>query len=184
MKQKNPWKTKKSTKIYDNSWITVHHDEVLTPGGTDGIYGKVHYKNKAVGIVLLDEELNSWIVGQYRYTIDAYSWEIPEGGCTTQQSPLEAAKRELKEETGISAKKWKELMCLHTSNSVCDEIAYIFLARELSFGPSEPEDTEELALKKLPFDDLVELVHNGSITDAMSVAAIMKVDYMIKKGWI
>jgi len=182
MKHENPWKTLSSKSVYANPWIEVFHNEVITPGGSAGIYGKVHYKNIAVGVIPLDPDYNTWIVGQYRYTLDTYSWEIPEGGSPEGTDPLESAKRELKEETGLTALEWQEILSLQTSNSVCDELAYLYIAKNLTQGEWEPEDTEDLQLRKLPFTELVAMVHRGEIQDAMSVAAIMKVDWMIKEG--
>ncbi len=178
----NPWKTLDIEKVYDNPWITVTHENVITPGGTDGIYGKVHFKNLAVGVIPLDEDYNTWIVGQYRYTLEEYSWEIPEGGCPGEEEALASAKRELEEETGISATKWTTVINLTTSNSVTDERAVCYVAQELSFGKSHPEDTEQLKVRKLPFDELVEMTLKGEITDAMSVSTIFKVKIMIDKG--
>ncbi len=180
--QKNPWQRLKTNSVYDNPWITVHHDEVLTPGGSEGIYGRVIFKNIAVGIIPLDTDFNTWLVGQYRYTLDAYSWEIPEGGSPNNSLPLHSAQRELQEETGLIAEQWSKVLTLHTSNSVTDEKAYIFLAQNLTQGQSAPEDTEDLTLKKLPFAEVVEMVHRGEITDAMSVAGILKVDHLIREG--
>ena len=184
MSRKNPWKTLKTSKIYTNPWIDVHHDEVITPGGNSGIYGKVHYKNIAVGVIPLDEEGHTYIVGQYRYVLDTYSWEITEGGSPIGIDPLISAQRELEEETGITATSWQQIMHLHTSNSVCDEEAFIFLARDLSLGPASPEDTEELEVKKLPFVEVVKMVHRGEITDAMSVAAILKLSILLAEGGV
>lgn len=171
---KNPWTTLSTKTVYSNPWIDVEHHEVITPGGSKSIYGKVHYNNIAVGIIPLDEDNNTWIVGQHRYPNDIYSWEIPEGGSPIGTSRLQSAKRELKEETGIIAQDWQEILKLHTSNSVCDEEAYIYIARDLTFGESEPEDTEELVIKKLPFEELYQMTLRGEITDAMSVAGILR----------
>lgn len=172
----NPWKTLSSRQVYDNKWICVEEHQVINPAGGPGIYGKVLFKNKAIGIVPLDEFGNTWLVGQYRYTINEYMWEIPEGGCPKDTPPLDSAKRELKEETGITASKWQQLMRFHTSNSVTDEEGFIFLAEGLSFGESELEETEaDLIVKKLPFKQVLEMVMNGEITDSMSVAGILKV---------
>lgn len=172
---KNPWKTLSEKKIYENPWISLTESQVINPGGGTGIYGKVHFKNLAIGVVVLDEEYNTWLVGQYRYVPDQYSWEIPEGGGKLEADPLDSAKRELLEETGISAASWVEIQRMHLSNSVSDELAIIYLAQNLSFGDSDPEETEELSILKLPFKDAYKMVIDGEITDSMSVAAILKV---------
>lgn len=170
----NPWKTLSEKKIYDNPWISLTEYQVINPGGGQGIYGKVHFKNLAIGILVLDEEYNTWLVGQYRYPLDQYSWEIPEGGGEHGTDPLESAKRELLEETGIIAASWSEIQRMHLSNSVSDELAIIYLARDLTFGKSSPEETEQLTLRKLPFVEAFNMVINGEITDSLSVAAILK----------
>jgi 8-oxo-dGTP pyrophosphatase MutT (NUDIX family) len=171
----NPWKTLNLTEVYNNPWIKVSHREVLTPAGTPGIYGMVHFKNVAIGIVPVDEEGNTWLVGQYRYTIDQYTWEIPEGGCPVGTDPLETAKRELKEETGMEATRWEQLLDFHTSNSVTDEYGIAYLARGLSYGEAEPEETEALQVKKIPLQEAIEMVLRGEITDALSVMALLRV---------
>jgi len=170
----NPWKTKAVKSVYDNSWIEVEHHDVITPNGTEGIYGKVKFKNYAIGIIPIDENLNTWIVGQYRYTINEYSWEIPMGGGPLKSDPLSSAKRELKEETGIIAQDWRQILRVHTSNCVTDEVGYIFVARGLKFGKTNFDDTEDLKIKKVPFVDLLSMIHRGEITDLMSVAGIQK----------
>ena len=182
MAQQNPWRTLSSQVRYENAWIRVRHDEVLTPSGTPGIYGTVHFKHLAVGVLALDDEMNAWLVGQYRYPLQRYSWEIPEGGGDPALDPLASAKRELQEETGIEARVWRRLLDLDLSNSVTDEAAVIFLARDLSFGDSSPEPTEALELRKLPFDDAYAMVLDGTITDVMSVAAILKVRLLQLEG--
>ena len=181
LNNKNPWNTLKKEEIYDNPWITVFHDEVINPGGEKGIYGRVQFKNIAVGILAIDKQGYIYLVGQFRYAINQYSWEIPEGGCPKGEDPLEAAKRELKEETGITAETWTELQLLHTSNSVTDECAIIYLAENLSFGNSEPETCEELSLKKIHEKEALEWVMEGKITDAISVASIYAYQQIKKK---
>ncbi len=173
---KNPWTTLSSKTIYSNPWIEVEESQVTTPAGKPGIYGKVHFKNVAVGVIPLDENNNTWLVGQYRYTLNEWSWEIPEGGSPENELPLETAKRELKEETGILAAHWEEFMKIHTSNSVCDEVGFLFIAKGLTIGVPEFESTEaDMKIKKLPFSEAVEMVMNGNITDGLSVAGILKV---------
>jgi ADP-ribose pyrophosphatase len=170
----NPWKTRSKKQIYDNPWITLEEHQVITPAGKEGIYGKVHFKNRAMAIVPIDQDGNTWLVGQYRYTLDEYSWEIPMGGGPIDQDLLESAKRELKEETGLTAEKWTELMKIHTSNSVTDEWGLIYLAQELTEGETEFEDTEVLQVKKLPFQEALNMVMRGEITDSISVAGLLK----------
>lgn len=172
----NPWKTLSTRDVYENNWIKLEEHQVINPAGGNGIYGKVHFKNKAIGIVPLDQDGNTWLVGQHRYTLNAYSWEIPEGGCPLGTLPLDSAKRELKEETGMMAARWEQIMTFHTSNSVTDEEGFIFLAEELSFGANELEETEaDLVVKKVPFRVAIDMVMRGEITDSMSVAGILKV---------
>ncbi len=179
---KNPWTTLTNQTIYENPWIKLTHRDVLTPTGSKGIYGVVHFKNIAVGVVPLDEDNNTWLVGQYRYTLEKYSWELPEGGCPEGENTLEAARRELLEETGITARQWTPLLSMDISNSVTDETAVAYIARELSFGLAAPEETEDLKVKKLPFEEVVLMVLDGRITDAFSLAMIMKTKILMDSG--
>jgi len=181
---RGPWTVLEQREAYDSPWIRVEHHEVLTPKATPGMYGLVHFKNTAIGVLVLDEALNTWIVGQYRYPLEAYSWEIPEGGGPLNEPPLAAAQRELKEETGIVAKEWMPIQEMHLSNSVSDEYGIIYLARQLSFYDSEPEDSEELEVKKLPFKELYQMVLEGKVTDSLTVAAVLKVQLMLLEGKI
>ncbi len=172
----NPWKTLSTHLVYSNKWINVEEHKVINPSGNQGIYGKVCFKNKAIGIIPIDQNGNTWLVGQHRYTLNDYSWEIPEGGGPIGTSPVESAKRELQEETGLLAGTWHLLMRMHTSNSVTDEEAFIFVAEELTEGPSAPEETEaDLNIRKLPLHKAIEMVMNGEITDSMSIAGLLKV---------
>jgi len=170
----NPWKTKSKREVYSNPWISVSHHEVKTPSDKDGIYGKVSFKNLAIGIIPIDSHGYTWLVGQHRYTIDEYTWEIPMGGGPMDVDPLISAQNELREETGITAHKWECIMKLHTSNSVTDEVGYVFIARDLEFGPTEWDDTEVLEIRHLPFEEAYEMVLDQSITDAISVAGLLR----------
>lgn len=175
---KNPWSTKNIITVYENAWIKLEHHDVVIPSGKDGVYGKVCFKNKAIGIIPIDENGNTWLVGQFRYTLDAYSWEIPMGGGLISDDYLESAKRELKEETGLKAEKWTKIMTLHTSNSVTDEEGFIFLAEDLTLGETDFEETEQIEIMKLPLTEAVQKVMDGEITDAISIAGLLKVAKM------
>jgi 8-oxo-dGTP pyrophosphatase MutT (NUDIX family) len=154
---------------------------VITPAGKPGIYGTVHFKHRAVGILPLDGEGYTWLVGQYRYPLQRYSWEIPEGGGDLDADPLESARRELKEETGIEAGRWQKLLELDLSNSVADEHAIVYLATDLSFGPPEPDETEVLEVRRLHLDEACAMATDGRITDVMSVAALLRAKLLLSE---
>ncbi|RYU79938.1 NUDIX domain-containing protein [Hymenobacter persicinus] len=177
----NPWQVLSSAVQYQNPWISVREDQVINPAGGRGIYGVVSMKNKALGIVPVDAEGNTWLVGQYRYPLNEYSWEIPMGGGPVERDILESAQRELKEETGLLARRWTNIARLHTSNSVTDEEGFVFLAEELEHGETEPEETEDLRLWKLPLAEAVELVMSNRITDAISVAGLLKAERVLRQ---
>lgn len=176
------WKTLTSNTVYENPWIRVDHREVLNPSGEPGIYGVVHFKGRAVGVVALDDQGYIWLVGQTRYTLDSYCWEIPEGGVPAEEDLLEGAKRELLEETGITAQHWQPLLQLHTSNSITDEVAQVYLATGLSQGEADPESTEDITAERIHLDEAIERVMSGEITDAITVAALLAADRVIGKS--
>jgi len=179
---KNPWTVLSLATMYENAWIRVDHHEVLDPSGGPGIYGTVHFKNQATGVVPIDENGNVILVGQYRFALHAYSWEIPEGGGAHEVAAVESAQRELREECGLSAKCWKEIVCMDLSNSVSDERSTAFLAWELSEAAAQPDETEKLQIARVPFWDAVERVKRGEIRDAISVAALLRVALMALQG--
>ena len=176
--EENPWQIVSEKIIYDNPWIGLTEYQVINPSGNPGIYGKVRFKNFAIGVIPLDAKMNTYLVGQYRFPLDQYSWEIPEGGGAFDADPLDSAKRELLEETGLKASKWTEIQRMHLSNSVTDELSVIYLAQDLQQFEAEPEDTEQLIIKKIPFDEVYKMVANGEITDSVTVAAVLKVRLM------
>jgi 8-oxo-dGTP pyrophosphatase MutT (NUDIX family) len=180
--EQNPWKIIRQKLIYNNPWIRLTEFDVINPSGGLGIYGKVHYKNRAIGIMVLDDQMNTYLVGQFRFTVEEYSWELPEGGALVGTDPLAGAKRELLEETGLVAQNWEPLLTMHLSNSVSDELAIIYLATNLTQYEAMPEETEKLQVKKLPFAKVYEMVKNGQITDAISIATILKIQLMILEG--
>ena len=181
-KEANSWITKSEEKKYENPWISLSEHQVLNPAGNPGIYGVVSFKNLAIGILALDDQYNTWLVGQWRYPLKAYSWEIPEGGGPLGIDPLDSAKRELKEETGLIASKYSVIGKIHTSNSVCDESGILYLAQDLTFSDAEPEESEDLQVKKLPFSEAYQMVMDGKITDSLSMVAILKVKLLIDAG--
>lgn len=179
---KNPWTVLSSATVYENEWIRVDHGEVLKPSGRPGIYGTIHFKHQATGVVPIDENGNVVLVGQYRFPLEAYSWEIPEGGGAHEVRALESAKRELREECGLAAKQWKEILAMDLSNSVTDEHSTVFLAWDLSEAPGEPDETESLQLARVPFWEVIDRVKRGEIRDAISVAALVRVALMALQG--
>lgn len=171
----NPWVTHETTVPYENEWIRLEHSTVTTPRGSPGIFGVVRFKNRAVGIVPIDDDDHTWLVGQYRYTLDLYSWEIPAGGCPEGETLETTAKRELQEETGLIAAEFTPLLDgIHLTNSVTDETAWAFVARNLTLGRAAPDDTEDLRVRRLPVDDAIGMVLEGTITDAFSVMALLR----------
>ncbi len=179
---KNPWTITGEQPVYDNAWINVTEYKVINPNGGKGIYGKVHFKNHAIAIVPLDEQLNTYLVGQYRFPIDQYSWEIPEGGCLLGEDHLQAAQRELLEETGLKALHWEHIAEVHLSNSVSDEAGSIYVATGLLQDAPAPEETEQLVVKKVAFEEAYTMVVQGKITDMLSITAILRVKLMLLNG--
>lgn len=182
MSEINPWQTLSSKKIYENPWIGLTEHQVINPSGGKGIYGEVHFKNFAIGIIAIDTEDQIFMVGQYRFPLKQYSWELPEGGGPLNENPLDSAKRELLEETGLVAKQWKEVLRMHLSNSVSDELGILYLANDFEQFAPEPEETEQLEVKKIPFEEVYQMVIDGKITDSLTVAGILRVK-LLREGF-
>ncbi len=181
-KRDKPWTTLSVRKVYANPWLELWEDRCLDPGGKPALYGRVSFRNKAVGIIPLDDEGFTWLVGQHRYCMNQYSWEIPMGGSPHPASVLESARRELKEETGLSAVRWEQILFLHTSNSVTDEEAHVFVAEGLSQGETEFESTENITIRRLPAREAIHMARTGAITDAISVAGLLQLGAL--RGWL
>jgi ADP-ribose pyrophosphatase len=179
--QSNPWTILSKEVKYENPWIKVVENKVLNPAGNEGIYGVVHFKTNAIAIIPLDEENNTWIVGQYRFPLDTYEWEVVEGGCPIGTSPIDTAHRELGEEVGLKATSMELVLTMQLSNSTTDEIAYTYIARGLSFIGAHPEEDEKLIVKKIPFDELYQMVLRGEIRDSLSVASVLRTKIVLEE---
>ncbi len=175
------WRTITSKIIYDNPWISLTDHQVITPSGQSGQYGVVAFKNRAVGIVPYEDGY-IWLVGQTRFPLGQYSWEIPEGGCPAGEEPEDCAHRELQEETGISAAHLKPLFQMHLSNSVTDEWGIVYLATDLTQGDPNPDPTEDISVRKISLNDFYAEVEQGDITDSLTVGACYKLMLLQARG--
>lgn len=182
--EENPWIKKSEKIIYDNPWIIVREHQVIDPSGKDTIYGVVSAKHLAIGIIPLDENYNTWLVGQYRYPLKKYSWEIVEGGGKFDIDPIESAKRELQEETGLAAREYTKILVLQTSNCISDEVAIIYVAKGITEGIASPDDDEKLKVAKVPFSEAYRMVMDGRIEDSLSVGGILKAHLLMQQGKI
>jgi 8-oxo-dGTP pyrophosphatase MutT (NUDIX family) len=182
MSKRGDWTLLDQREVYGNPWISVTEHQVLNPAGGPGIYGVVHFRNLAIGILAVEENGDVWLVGQHRFPLDAYSWEIPEGGAPLAEDPLTGARRELKEETGIEALTWREIGRLHLSNSVSDEAGIIYLATDLRHGQAEPEETEALRLRRMPAAEAYRMATRGELTDSLTVTGLYRLRLMALEG--
>ena len=173
--EENPWHTLAIREVFDNPWITVTAEDVIRPSGSPAVYGKVSFKQLACGIIPLAENGDTWLVGQYRYTLDQYSWEIPMGGVPRHEDVLAGAQRELKEETGLTAERWARVLDCHVSNSITDEAGCVFIAEDLTQGEPEPDDSEQLQIRRLPLRDAINMAMGGEISCLLSMAGLLKV---------
>lgn len=178
----NDWKRLNSKRVYSNPWIDVFHEDVINPNGGKTIYGRVHFKNIAIGILVIDDDNHTWLVGQKRYPIDAYTWEIPEGGAPLHENPLDAAKRELAEEVQLKAESWTIIQEADLSNSATDERTIIYLARNVSpCTDYQRDNSENLSINRVHINEFLSMVDEGTIRDSLSVIAALKYRVMMKQ---
>ena len=179
----NPWQTRASQIQFENPWMRIVQNDVINPSGNTGEYTVVHFKNRAVAVIPVDDELHTWLVGQYRYAVDSFEWEIPAGGAPPDESLLDCAKRELAEETGLRAAHWDLFLDgLQMSNSITTERAYTYVARGLTQDVATPEETEELTLRRLPLEEAFEMAISGELRDGFSVVSLLKLKHVMQRG--
>jgi 8-oxo-dGTP pyrophosphatase MutT (NUDIX family) len=180
--RRNPWKTRSSRTVYENAWLRLREDDVLRPDGQAGIYGVVELR-PSVGVIALNARREIVLVGQWRYPLGRYSWEMPRGGSMPGESDLEAvARRELREETGVEAGRWESLGAVDVNNGVTTDVEHLFLATDLQDGEAHQDPEEEIELRWLPFDDAVQMILRGEITEVCTVAAILLAAGRLKAG--
>ena len=174
LKQTNPWTTKSSHIVYENRWIRVREDEVIRPDGHPGIYGVVEVP-ASVGIIAINQKDHVVLVGQWRYTLNRYLWEIPRGGSDGHPDLLAVAQRELAEEAGVEAEHWEPLGTVDVCTGVTTDIQHLFLATGLRPSEAHHDAEEQIDVAWHPFEQVLDMVMDGRITEVCSVAAILKV---------
>ena len=179
-----PWVRGPATPVFDNPWIAVTQYAATAPTGNPATYGLVSFKNYAVAILPLFDDGTTLLVGQHRFPLGDYSWEIPEGGGRLDVDPLESARRELAEETGLQAAEWREILQAQLSNSVSDERAFGYLATGLSIadGGHDADDTEALEKVRVPFREALDAALAGDLKDVLTVAMLLKASHMAREG--
>ena len=180
--QSSPWKTKSSREVYKNPWIRVREDDVIRPDGGPGLYGVIEIR-PSIGVVAVDSEDRVVLVGQWRYSVDRYSWEVPRGGSHPGETDmLVVAQRELAEETGVLAQTWQALGPVDVCNGVANDVQSLFLATELSPTNRNLDPEEDIIVDWKPFEEAVQMAIDGRITEVCSVAALLRVQYLRTKG--
>lgn len=176
----NPWKTKQSSLVYETAWVKVMKNDVISPRGKDCVYSYVD-KADSVGAVVVNANNEIYLVGQYRYPMDEFTWEIIEGGIEEGESPLEAVKREIKEEAGLKASNHNLILeDFHIANGLTNERGNIFLVTDIiEEGAQSLDPTEKIVIKKVPFDEAVQMVYKGEIKDSYSIVGILLAKNML-----
>jgi 8-oxo-dGTP pyrophosphatase MutT (NUDIX family) len=177
-----PWRRTNEQTAWENPWLAIRTYDAVAPTGRPAHYGVVHMKNHAIAVLPLHDDGTVTLVGQNRFVFSDYSWEIPEGGGPLGEAPLEAARRELREECGLEAASWQQILEVQMSNSVTDELAFGFLATGLTKAQREPDETEDLAIARVPFGEALEAASAGFIKDALTVAMLLRLHHMAVKG--
>lgn len=183
-----PWQDHGSRTVYDNPWLALTEHEATAPTGLAATYGVLRPKNVAVGVLPLHSDGTVTLVGQSRFALMNYSWEMPEGGAPFDEAPLDGAKRELAEEAGLSARIWREVLRMELSNSMTDERAIAWLAWDLVEVPVDPDPTEVIATVRVPFMTLMAEIDRGAVRDAFTVATALRAYHLVREnripGWL
>jgi len=177
-----PWTRSNGRTPFENPWLAVREFDATAPTGRPATYGMIHFKHLAIAVLPLHEDGTVTLVGQNRFAFEDYSWELPEGGGKLDVDPLDSAKRELREETGLEAAQWRKVLEGQLSNSLTDELAFGFLATGLTQTETEPDETEDIALARVPFGEALEVATAGYIKDVLTVAMLLRVHHMASKG--
>ena len=177
-----PWTALEERLVYQNPWISLREYQAEAPTGARTVYGVVGFRNLAVGVLPIHDDGTVILVGQHRFPAGDYSWEIPEGGVPVDADPLEGARRELKEEAGLQAADWRQVLRYQLSNSITDEHGMAYIATGLSEVPPAPDATEELAMARVPFLEALEQAMAGRIQDVITVAILLRAYHMAREG--
>ena len=178
VQRRGPWQVLGTRQVYANPWMRVREDQVLRPNGAPGIYGVVEFV-PAVGVVALTADEQVYLVGQYRYPTDGYSWEIVTGYADPAEELVRSAQRELREEAGLSAGTWTSLGQCHISNSVTDQVGHLYLARELTVGEAQPDETEELSVRTVPLAQALAMAQASEIVQAFSLVGLYRAWHLL-----
>jgi 8-oxo-dGTP pyrophosphatase MutT (NUDIX family) len=178
----DPWTTKSVSQPFQNDWFKIDSYAVIHPGGADGVYSVIRPRRLAVGVLPIEADGRVHLVGQWRFALGRYSWEMPEGGADPGEPALMCAVRELAEETGLRAGELHVILEMDLSNSLSDERAIMFLATDLTPGEANPEPTEVLKRRTAHFTELLDRVVGGHIRDSMTVAAVLRAHHMAVTG--
>ena len=178
----DPWIVERTTLAFENDWFRIDKNEVVHPDGSNGEYAVVRVRRLAVGVLPIEADGSVHLVGQWRFPLGRYSWEMPEGGAEPGEEALACAKRELEEETGLRAAHWAPILEMDLSNSLTDERGIVFLATGLQAGQAHPDDTEVLKQRRAPFSEVVQRVIRGQIRDSLTVAAVLRAHHMAVTG--
>jgi 8-oxo-dGTP pyrophosphatase MutT (NUDIX family) len=178
----NPWVVTAQKRGFENDWFVIDEHEAINPAGKPARYDVIRPRRLAVGVVPLEADGSVHLIGQWRFPLKRYSWEIPEGGAEFGEDAESGVRRELAEEAGVSAGRLVKILEMDLSNSLTDESCVLFLATDLSPAAGEPDDVEVLRRRTAPFGEVLARIQDGRIRDSLTVAAMLRVHHMAVMG--